>query len=277
MGPADRAPQCGAAVSAVVWLLVAAAVVMWPWPDRRLNGVFPAGRPACRGRGRRRMRRRAWLAAAAQGELGDAMALMAAPVRVGVAPVSALGSAVRAMPSGGPLQPLFEDLVGAAAHGESVAAVWLSHADETADADLRFIGQAWWLSEVTGAPLAGALHTAEHVLRSRERSRQRLASAVAGPRASMAVLALLPLCGPLVGLAFGVTPRALYLSSPAARASPGVGVFIGLLAWWWSRRIITGATGTTRATGATGATRATGATGASEATGLSALSGLRER
>jgi tight adherence protein B len=193
--------------------------------------------------------RRAALGVTAQTELGDVIALMAGPVQIGVPPATALRAAVTAMPAGGPLQPLFDDLLDAGARGESIAAVWLRHADQRRNADLRFVGQAWGLSEVTGAPLASALQTAEQVLRGRQRSRQRLATAVAGPRASMAVLALLPLCGPLVGLAFGVSPRALYLSSGAAMASVGTGVLMGVLAWWWSRHIIAGATRPSRRRG----------------------------
>lgn len=225
----------------VAWALMAVAVLVWPGANHRADDVGPAqprGPESPFGLVRRWRRGGRSVAHA---ELGDAIALMAAPVRVGVTPASALRAAVAAMPVGGPLQGLFDDLVGAAARGESVAAVWLRHAQERGNADLRFVGQAWWLTEVTGAPLASALDTAEQVLRDRERSRQRLTSAVAGPRASMAVLALLPLCGPFVGLAFGVSPRALYLSSNAAMVSVALGVLIGLLAWWWSRRIIAGA------------------------------------
>lgn len=228
-------------MSWMVWALVTVAVLVWPGANQRPEGVGAAKSrgPGCRSgwvRGRGRAGR-----SMAHAELGDAIALMAAPVRVGVTPASALRAAVAAMPVGGPQRRLLEDLVGAADRGESVAAVWLRHAQERGSADLRFVGQAWWLTEVTGAPLASALDTAEQVLRGRERSRQRLASAVAGPRASMAVLALLPLCGPFVGLAFGVSPQALYLSSNAAMVSVVLGVLIGLLAWWWSRRIIAGA------------------------------------
>lgn len=230
--------------SGVVLAVAVVAVLLWPGRRRRDLGVGVATRARPRGDvgiAGRLTRRRVPLGVTAQTELGDAIALMAAPVHTGVPPATALRAAVKAMPTGGPLQPLFDDLVAAAARGESIAAVWLRHADERESADLRFVGQAWGLSEMTGAPLARALQTAEQVLRGRQRSRQRLASAVAGPRASMAVLALLPLCGPLVGLAFGVSPRALYLSSGAAMASVVTGVLMGVLAWWWSRRIIAGA------------------------------------
>lgn len=230
--------------SGVVLAVAVLAVLLWPGRRRRSLsvGVATRARPGGdAGIGGQPSRRRAALGVTAQTELGDAIALMAGPVQIGVRPATALRAAVTAMPAGGQLQSLFDDLVDAAARGESIAAVWLRHADERESADLRFVGQAWGLSEVTGAPLASALQTAEEVLRGRQRSRQRLATAVAGPRASMAVLALLPLCGPLVGLAFGVSPRALYLSSGAATASVVTGLLMGVLAWWWSRRIIAGA------------------------------------
>jgi tight adherence protein B len=241
-------------MSGVVLAVAVVAVLLWPGRRRRRDlgvGVATRARPRRdAGIAGRLSRRRVALGVTAQTDLGDAIAAMAAPVHTGIPPAIALRAAVGAMPAGGPLQPLFDDLVDAAARGESIAAVWIRHADERGSADLRFVGQAWGLSEVTGAPLASALQTAEQVLRGRQRSRQRLATAVAGPRASMAVLALLPLCGPLVGLAFGVSPRALYLSSGAAMASVVTGVLLGVLAWWWSRRIIAGAIRPSRRGGA---------------------------
>jgi tight adherence protein B len=150
----------------------------------------------------------------------------------------AVRAAIEAAPGTGPLRLVYDDLVRSVEAGENLSAVWLRHADTLCSGDLRFVGQAWRLTELTGAPLASALGAAEAVLRSRERSRLGLNAAVAGPRASMAVLTLLPLCGPLVGLAFGVGPRQLYLSSVAATASLVIGAFIGLVAWLWSRTIV---------------------------------------
>jgi tight adherence protein B len=136
------------------------------------------------------------------------------------------------------LGPLLRDLVEATRSGGSLAEAWLHHADLHQSADLRFVGQAWALSERTGAPLADALASGEDVLRARATGRQRLAGAAAGPRASMAVLCLLPASGPVVGAALGVGPRSLYFSTPLATASLVLGVVLGLGAWWWSRRIL---------------------------------------
>jgi tight adherence protein B len=103
---------------------------------------------------------------------------------------------------------------------------------------MAFVARAWALSERTGAPLADAIDTAVEVLRDRRRAEERLAAAGAGPRASMAVLCLLPLSGPVVGLACGVGPRQLYLGSPAATASALTGLALAGLAVWWSRRLL---------------------------------------
>ncbi|HEV7195646.1 MAG TPA: type II secretion system F family protein [Pedococcus sp.] len=171
-------------------------------------------------------------------ELADLLALMSAPIRIGVPPATAVRVAIESAPGAGPLRRVYDDLVRNVEAGESLSDVWLLHADALGSGDLRLVGQAWRLTELTGAPLAGALIAAEEVLRGRERSRLSLAAAVAGPRASMAVLALLPLCGPFVGVAFGIGPRELYFSSAAATASLAMGVATGLLAWVWSRSIV---------------------------------------
>ena len=122
--------------------------------------------------------------------------------------------------------------------GEPVSTTWLSHGHRLDSDALRFVGQAWALSERTGAPLADALAASEEVLRARVRSRERLASAAAGPRASMGVLTLLPLSGPVVGLACGIGPWQLYFSTTWATTSLVVGVGFAMLGWWWSRAIL---------------------------------------
>lgn len=216
--------------------LLGLTAVAWPAP-----GKLPMQRvPVTSGRWRtlRTRSRGERPRVRALGELADTLALMAAPIRIGVPPAMAVRVAIDAASEAGPLGPVYDDLVRAVEAGENLSTVWLHHADALRSSDLRFVGQAWRLTELTGAPLASALAAAEAVLRGRERSRLGLSAAVAGPRASMAVLTLLPLCGPLVGLAFGIGPRELYLSSIPATASLVIGVACGLAAWAWSRRIV---------------------------------------
>jgi hypothetical protein len=54
----------------------------------------------------------------------------------------------------------------------------------------------------------------------------------------MVVLVLLPCSAPLVGLAVGLSPAELYLSSPAATFSGLLGLLLVVLGWWWSHRIL---------------------------------------
>jgi tight adherence protein B len=177
-----------------------------------------------------------------QAELADLLALLMAPLGAGVAPPVALVAALAASSPVSPrLRPLYRDLQDSARAGDGAGAVWLVHARELSSADVRFVARAWLLTERTGAPLAEALAVAESVLRARLRARARLDVVAAGPRASMAVLALLPLGAPLVGLAFGLGPGSLYLSSPAGGASAGLGLALAGLGWWWGRRILTAA------------------------------------
>jgi tight adherence protein B len=222
-------------------VLVALAVLLWPRTPAPLAGLTSAGAAAGSGgtvgAGGLRARRRA----ADDEALVHLLSLVAAPVRAGVPPGQAL-EAARAASGHGVWDPVLVDLAGQAARGEVLGPVWAQWADRCTSPELAFVGQAWTLSEQTGAPLADALTSAVEVLEERRRSRERLASAVAGPRASMAVLCLLPLSGPVVGLACGIGIRDLYLGSPAATASLLTGVSLAAFALWWSRRIVGRAT-----------------------------------
>lgn len=235
--------------------LLVAAVILWPvsggrLPVRRVQGgsglegsraivgSSGVGRsrlalPRWRGRARR---------AAFDAALAELVAAIAAPLRAGVVPAAALAAAEPSFRDDPALAPLLRELVETTRVGASAAEVWLRHAESHRSRDLRFVGQAWALSERTGAPLADALASCEGVLRARGRGRERLASAAAGPRASMALLCLLPASGPFVGAAVGVDPGALYFSSPAATGSLALGLVLAAGAWWWSRRIVYRAT-----------------------------------
>jgi tight adherence protein B len=237
-------------LSAAALCLALAAVLLWPaarWANAAAPDVAPRGagarNAASSWAGHRRRRARARL----QSDLADFVALLAAPLRAGATPALAVVAVARSMAPRSELRPLLVDLVQAEPAGWGLSAVWLEHAERLQSADLLFVARAWHLTERTGAPLADALVSVEEVLRARQRARERVATAAAGPRSSMAVLVALPCAGPLVGLAFGIGPRSLYLSSAASLASGVLGLLLGALAWLWARRILDGAlrTGTT--------------------------------
>ncbi len=102
---------------------------------------------------------------------------------------------------------------------------------------LRFLAQAWSLTDDLGAPSGSATRTAARVLRDRDAAEARRRVVLAGPRASMWLLSLLPAAGPVVGAILGIPVARLYGSS-AALASTGAGVVLTAAGWAWSRAIL---------------------------------------
>ena len=117
------------------------------------------------------------------------------------------------------LAPLVADLIDSEERGQAVSAVWGEWAQRSGSAELGFVAAAWRLSETTGAPLAAAVERAAQGLRDSRARRGKVAVAVAGPRATVTVLSVLPLTGPIFGLACGVDPLTLYAASPIATVS----------------------------------------------------------
>jgi tight adherence protein B len=126
----------------------------------------------------------------------------------------------------------------AAQQGRPVGPVWQAAADRAGSVHLHLLGAAWTLSESTGAPLAEAARTTAGVLRSAAAQERRMASAVAGARATMNLLSVLPVGGPLVALALGIGPLELYTTSPAAELSLAAGVALAFAGRWWVRRLV---------------------------------------
>jgi Flp pilus assembly protein TadB len=62
--------------------------------------------------------------------------------------------------------------------------------------------------------------------------------AVAGPRATVTVLTVLPLTGPAFGLACGIDPATLYLGSPIATAAAVAGLTLIAVGRLWCSRMI---------------------------------------
>jgi Flp pilus assembly protein TadB len=136
----------------------------------------------------------------------------------------------------------FERLVGgvlaAVESGDPVSSVWTEWTGRSGSAELELVGAAWRLSESTGAPLAAAVERAADSLRDARARRGKVAVAAAGPKATVAVLTVLPLTGPLFGLACGVDPIALYVGSPLATASLAFGLVLLWLGRLWCGRMV---------------------------------------
>jgi Flp pilus assembly protein TadB len=100
------------------------------------------------------------------------------------------------------------------------------------------VGQARQLSTAAGVPLADAWEAAAALVRERETVRRKVAVSLAGPRATMRVLTMLPLAGPVVGVVFGIDPWRLYAGSPVTRTALFLGVGLVCVGRWWCRRLV---------------------------------------
>jgi tight adherence protein B len=129
-------------------------------------------------------------------------------------------------------------LLDASDRAEPISPIWAAWAERSASAELSLVAAAWRLSETTGAPLASAVDRAVRGLLDARARRGKVAVAVAGPRATVTVLTLLPLTGPLFGLACGIDPVALYLGSPIATGCAALGLALVWLGRVWCTRMV---------------------------------------
>lgn len=129
-------------------------------------------------------------------------------------------------------------LLAASDRAQPTSPVWAEWAARSASAELALVAAAWRLSETTGAPLAAAVERAVRGLLDARARNRKVAVAVAGPRATVTVLTLLPLTGPLFGVACGIDPATLYLGSPIASACVVLGVALVWLGRAWCTRMV---------------------------------------
>lgn len=103
---------------------------------------------------------------------------------------------------------------------------------------LARIAAATQLSSRTGCSLASVATAVEDDLRARARHRAELGSATAGPRASAAVLAGLPLLGLLMGSGVGADPWRILTTTGTGQVLLAVGVALEAAGLAWSRRLV---------------------------------------
>ena len=183
---------------------------------------------------------------------------MAPALAMGLPPARALGLAAEAVSSGelraaqmppaapmsgrrrgdSELDRLTGSLTAAASRGVPLATVWSDWARLTKAPEIAFVASAWALSERHGAPLAVAVERAAAALREAQARQRKVRVAVAGPRATVTVLTVLPLTGPAFGLACGIDPSTLYLGSHIGAVSAALGVGLIVVGRLWCRRMI---------------------------------------
>lgn len=158
-----------------------------------------------------------------------------------MAPASALRIAAESRSGPGQADPpaiLAGGLAAAAAEGASLGPLWRAAAGSTGSGELLLLSQAWSLTEDLGVPLAQAVRTTAGLLEARLAHERRLAGAVAGANATVNVLTVLPLGGPLLCLLLGIGPAELYGGSNLTQASLALGMILAGIGRWWVHRMV---------------------------------------
>lgn len=105
-------------------------------------------------------------------------------------------------------------------------------------AELRPIAAAWRLAGSAGLPPAEALRRIRADLASRRDADRQVAAAVAGPRSSGTLLAILPLLGLGLGTVMGARPVAVLFATAGGRLLLCAGTLLEVAGVWWTRRLI---------------------------------------
>ncbi len=236
----------------MVGLLAAVGILLWPgrFGRRRLailtrmspaSVLVPGSVPgsACERARHWRPGRRA--AVVSTQDLLGLLEALAPALEAGMAPASALRIAADTRSGSGrpdPLAVLASGMASAAADGAMLGPLWREAAESAGSAELLLLAQAWSLTEDIGAPLAQAVRTTAGLLEARIAQERRLAAAVAGAKATVNVLTVLPIGGPLLALVLGIGPGELYGGSRLTQGSLVLGLCLAGIGRWWVRLMV---------------------------------------
>ncbi len=239
-------------MNVVVAMLMAGGVLLWPdRRGRRLDAILLPVPPhsalvsgslagPARDSGRRWRQGRPAAGVSPQDLLGLLDAIVPA-LEAGMAPASALRTVADTRCGSGrpdPLTALTRDLSAAATGGARLGPLWRAAAEAEGSAELLLLAQAWSLTEDMGVPLAQAVRTTTGLLEARVAHERRLAAAVAGAKATVNLLTVLPIGGPLLALVLGIGPGELFGSSRLTQASLVLGLALAAIGRSWVRRMV---------------------------------------
>ena len=244
-------------MSLLAALLAGVGFLLWPagYGRRRLAilpkapsvvGMVPTSLPRSASERARQVLSRRGASPRSGGEVTpqDLLGLLdaiAPALEAGMAPAAALWFAADARSGSGrtdPLAVLAAGLASAAADGATLGPLWREAADSAGSAELVLLAQAWSLTEDLGAPLSQAVRTTAELLEARIAHERRVAGAVAGARATVNVLTVLPVAGPLLALVLGIGPGELYGGSRLTQGSLVLGLCLAGIGRWWVRRMV---------------------------------------
>lgn len=187
---------------------------------------------------RLRERREAVARAAATRAVTEALDGLVAELRAGAHPASAAESVADSSDGAGAVDAL-RAIAAAARLGGDVDVVLadVAAAGRPGSAALHRVARAWALAQRHGLPLAEVLDAVRRDLEGSTRFAAQLRAKLAGPRASAAVLACLPVLGLLLGEAMGARPIAVLASTGLGQVLLLLGGLLIAAGIAWSSRL----------------------------------------
>jgi tight adherence protein B len=174
-------------------------------------------------------------------ELVDVLGLLVADLRVGAHPATAAAAAASA--GIGAVHRILGSVAAGARLGARVPVLLHQHAaEEPGIADgLTRLASAWDLAERHGMGLAELVDAVRADLDARLRIAGEVRAQLAGPRATAAVLAGLPLLGVALGEGIGAGPLRVFVDTGVGQVLLVVGTALVCAGTAWSDRIMAGA------------------------------------
>ena len=168
--------------------------------------------------------------------LQGALSVLVGELRVGAHPIAAVETA--AVEVGGAIEAKLRAVAARARLGADVAAGLRAVAvHSTLPAQWERLAVCWQLAQTHGLAIATLMHTAHRDIIERDRYASRVASGMAGARATAVILAGLPVVGVGLGELIGASPVRFLLSGGAGGWLLVIGVALGCCGLAWSDRI----------------------------------------
>ncbi len=165
----------------------------------------------------------------------EACVVLASELRAGRSPADALAFAAQV--AAGPMRRALSAAAGSARLGGDVPAALVAPPSAVPEV-LRGLAACWLVCSGAGSGLAAAVERLGEGLRSEADRRRAVAAELAGPRATAALLALLPLAGLLLAAGLGASPLHVLLHTPLGLVCLLVGVTLDGLGLLWTQRLV---------------------------------------
>ncbi len=170
-----------------------------------------------------------------RGRALEALSLLAAELRAGRPPAPALAAAAEVAVDGS--RAVLAAAAAAARTGGDVPAALLQPGSGV-PRTWRDLATCWAVSADLGHGLAAGVDRLEGGLRAAEEQRREVDAELAGPRATAALLAALPVAGIGLAASLGADPLQVLLHTPVGLTCLVLGLTADLVGWVWTRALV---------------------------------------